>query len=84
MTYELYRKMIKEEMEYNETSGQMPKGDILEYAFKQLSVIDTDVVNIQIENYRKRKAELIKQYAEVNEQINKLVEQYYSELMKTL
>ena len=84
MSHELYRKMIKEEIEYNEASKQMPKGDILEYAFKQLSVIDNNVINTQIENYRKRKEELVKQYTEVNENINKLVEQYYTELMKTL
>lgn len=84
MTHELYRKLIKEEIEYNEAGGQMPKGDILEYAFKQLSVIDNGVINTQIENYRKRKEELVKQYTEITEQINKLVEQYYGELMKTL
>ena len=84
MTHELYRKMIKEEMEYNEASKQMPKGDILEYAFKQLSVIDNGVINTQIEKYRTKKEELIKQYTEINENINKLVEQYYVELIKTL
>lgn len=82
--YELYRKLIKEELEYNETINQMPKGDALEYAFKQLSIIDNATINTQIEKYRSEKEELVKQYNEINEKINNLINKYYDELTKAL
>lgn len=82
--YELFRKLIKEEMEFNEKINQMTKGDILEVAFKQLSVIDSGSINTQIEKYREEKEVLLKEYDDVTKKLSDLVNKYYDELIKSL
>ena len=84
MVFDLYRQLIKEELEYNQSVNQMPRGDALEIAFKQLSILDNGVINGQIKNYRDKKEALVKEYNEINEKLNKLVDEYYTELMKKL
>ena len=84
MVFDLYRQLIKEELEYNQSVNQMPRGDALEIAFKQLSILDNGVINGQIKNYRDKKEALVKEYNEINEKLNKLVDEYYTELIKKL
>ena len=84
MVFDLYRQLIKEELEYNQSVNQMPRGDALEIAFKQLSILDNGVINGQIKTYRDKKEALVKEYNEINEKLNKLVDEYYTELIKKL
>ena len=84
MLFELYRQLVKEEIEYNESVNQMPRGDALEYAFKQLSVLDNTNINETITSYREKKEILVKKYNIITEEINKIVDEYYTELIKAL
>uniref|UniRef100_A0A6M3M6I1 Uncharacterized protein n=1 Tax=viral metagenome TaxID=1070528 RepID=A0A6M3M6I1_9ZZZZ len=80
----LKREMLKERLEILETTGQIPKGDALEQAFYEIVNDNDELINIQIKKYRERKKELIKQYTNINEELNKLVDKYYDELIKNL
>jgi len=84
MTHELYKKMIKEDMENMTQTGQIPKDQIVEIALEKLSVIDNTIINDAIEKYRGSKKELMDKADELNKQIVKLVDDYYTQILKDL
>jgi len=84
MVFELYRELIKEELDYNIKVAEMPMGDALEHAFKQLSILDNKEINEQIKKYRETKNKLIDELNKTSEDINNLVTKYYDGLVKKL
>jgi len=84
MIDETKRMMLKERINLWINSGQMPKGDILEQIFYEIYDNANNPIKDQIKKYRDKKQELLKQYNEVNENLAKLVDEYYDEFMKKL
>lgn len=81
MTHILFKKILKENMEYNINSKQMTKSDAIDITNMQLAIIDNQIINEQIEKYNKQKDEIIKKYYD---DMNKLTDSYYDELIKIL
>jgi len=84
MTHELYKKMIKEDMENMTNTGQIPKDQILEIALEKLASMDYANINQAIEKYRAGKKELMDKAEDLNKQIVKLVDDYYTQVLNDL
>jgi len=83
MSHELFLKIIKEEIEVG-TSQNVSKLELVENALRQLAILDNDKFNEQIELYRSKKDEIIKEQLGLNDKFNKLVDKYYDALLKGL
>lgn len=83
MSHELFLKIVKEEIEAG--AGQnVSKIELVENALHQLAILDLKVFNDQIEKYRSRKEDIIKKQLGVNDEFNKLIDEYYDALLKGL
>lgn len=84
MEHKLYRKKLKEQIEYNinpNNPQRISKDDAIELINIQLSMIDNTNLNEQIERYDNQREQIIKKYYE---DIGKLTDSYYNELIKIL
>jgi len=84
MEHKLFRKKLKDQLEYNTNPNnpqRIAKDDAIEIINTQLTIIDNHLINEQIEKYDKQREEIIKKYYE---DIGKLTDSYYNELIKIL
>jgi len=84
MTYELYKKMIKEDLKNLEKSGQVTKDQAVEIALEKLAAIDDDAINQSIKKYRADKDEYIKQAKELQDKFIKVVDDVFTKLVEDL
>jgi len=83
MAYELFKELIKEEMQLSDTE-QVSKLDVVENALGKLALLDDELYNKQIKGYKEKKEKLFKELNEINIKIGKLVDEYYKALIEGL
>jgi len=83
MSYELFKELIKEELEIDNPE-QVSKLELVENALGKLALLDDEQYNKQIKSYKEKKEKLFKKLNEVNNEIGTLVDTYYKALLEGL
>lgn len=82
--YEILRKILKEEMEQNETTKEIPKDQFLGYIIKELARIDYEPFNTQINEYFSKLEDMKEEDNKNRFKYQELIEKYHNAIFKAL